>query len=125
MDYIGYDKCFQLVKSLSALQEILVRFLGREDPLEKREATHSGILVLSFCGSAGKNSPAMRETWVQSLGWEGLMQKGKATYSLQYSVLENSMDYSSWDHKELDPTERLSLHFREFTHHLYPSQQYW
>ena len=32
-------------------------------------------------------------------------------YALQYSGLENSMDYSSWDHKELDTTEQLSLHF--------------
>ena len=28
-----------------------------------------------------KNSPAMRETWVQSLGWEDLLEKGKATHS--------------------------------------------
>ena len=31
-------------------------------------------------------------------------------YSLQYSGLENSMDYSPWGRKELDMTERLSLH---------------
>ena len=28
-----------------------------------------------------KNLPAMRETWVQSLGWEDPLQKGKATHS--------------------------------------------
>ena len=28
-----------------------------------------------------KNLPAMRETWVQSLGWEDPLEKGKATYS--------------------------------------------
>ena len=32
-------------------------------------------------------------------------------YPLQYSGLENSMDYSPWGPKELDTTERLSLHF--------------
>ena len=26
-----------------------------------------------------KNLPAMRETWVQSLGWEDCLEKGKAT----------------------------------------------
>ena len=26
-----------------------------------------------------KNLPAMRETWVQSLGWEDSLEKGKAT----------------------------------------------
>ena len=28
-----------------------------------------------------KNPPAMRETWVQSLGWEDPPEKGKATHS--------------------------------------------
>ena len=28
-----------------------------------------------------KNPPAMWETWVQSLGWEDLLEKGKATHS--------------------------------------------
>ena len=28
-----------------------------------------------------KNPPAMRETWVQSLGWEDPLEKGKAIYS--------------------------------------------
>ena len=41
-----------------------------------------------------KNPPTMWETSVQSPGWEGLLEKGKATYPLQYSGLENSMDYT-------------------------------
>ena len=28
-----------------------------------------------------KNLPAMRETWVRSLGWEDALEKGKATHS--------------------------------------------
>ena len=28
-----------------------------------------------------KNPPAMRENWVQSLGWEDPLEKGKATHS--------------------------------------------
>ena len=32
----------------------------------------------------------MRETWVQSLGWEDPLEKGKATHSRP--GLENSMD---------------------------------
>ena len=35
----------QMVKSLPAMQETLVRSLGREDPLEKEMATHSSILA--------------------------------------------------------------------------------
>ena len=28
-----------------------------------------------------KNPPAMRETWVQSLGWEDYLERGKTTHS--------------------------------------------
>ena len=28
-----------------------------------------------------KNLPAMQETWVRSLGWEDLLEKGKVTHS--------------------------------------------
>ena len=28
-----------------------------------------------------KNPPAKQETWVQSLGWEDLLEEGMATYS--------------------------------------------
>ena len=36
----------QLVKNLPAVLEILVQFLGQEDPLEKEQVTHSSILGL-------------------------------------------------------------------------------
>ena len=49
-------------------------------------------------GTAVKNSPAMQETWVQSLGWEDPLEKGMATHS---SIL-------AWSHKESDTTERCS-----------------
>ena len=32
----------------------------------------------SLVAQQGKNLPAMRETWVQSLGWEDPLEKGKA-----------------------------------------------
>ena len=56
-----------------------------------------------------KNLPAVGETWVQSLGREDPLQKGKGTTPC--SGLENSMAclYSPWGHKELDETEQLSL----------------
>ena len=37
-----------------------------------------------------KNTPAVRETWVRSLGWEDPMEKGTATHSSN-SGLENFM----------------------------------
>ena len=41
----GASLISQSVKNLPAMQETRVRFLGREDPLEKEMATHSGILA--------------------------------------------------------------------------------
>ena len=35
----------QLVKNLPAMQDIWVQFLGQEDPLEKKMATHSSIFA--------------------------------------------------------------------------------
>ena len=42
-----------------------------------------------------KNSPAMWETWVQSLGWEDLLEEGLATLS---SILawRIPMDRGAW-----------------------------
>ena len=39
-----------------------------------------------------KNLPAMRETWVSSLGWEDPLEKGRATHCSILSGLENSMN---------------------------------
>ena len=45
-----------------------------------------------------KNLSAIRETWVQSLGWEDTLEKGKANFPPplypQYSGLENSIDHN-------------------------------
>ena len=41
----GASLIAQLVKNPPAMQETPVRFLGQEDPLEKRKATHSSILA--------------------------------------------------------------------------------
>ena len=35
----------------------------------------------SLVGQTVKNSPAMQETWVQSLGWEDPLEEDMATYS--------------------------------------------
>ena len=52
----------QRLKHLSAMWETWVRFLGREDPLEKEMATHSSIL-------------AWRIPWMEELG--GLQSTGR------------------------------------------------
>jgi len=42
-----------------------------------------------------KNPPAMRETWVQSLGWEDPLEEGMVTH---FSILawRISMDRGAW-----------------------------
>ena len=73
----------QLVKTLPAMQETLVQFLG----IELGRSTAEGIGYPLQCSWASlvaqlvKNPPAMWETWVQSLGWEDPLEKGKATHS--------------------------------------------
>ena len=39
------------------------------------------FLWASLVAQLVKNLPAMQETWVQSLGWEGSLEKGMATHS--------------------------------------------
>ena len=57
----------------------------------------------SLVGQLVKNLPAMRETWVRSLGWEDPLEKGKATYS---SILAWRAPWiSPWGRKESDMTE--------------------
>ena len=58
-----------------------------------------------------KNPHAMWETWVQSLGWEDPLEKGKATLSSTLAWRTPWTVYSLWRHKESDTTERLSLYY--------------
>ena len=59
-----------------------------------------------------KHLPAMRETWVRSLGWEGSPGEGNGS-PLQYSFRENPMVRGAWrgasprGHEESDTSERL------------------
>ena len=58
------------------------------------------MVLLSVCRASlvaqmVNNLPAMRETWVRSLGWEDLLEKGMATHS---SILgwRIPMDRGAW-----------------------------
>ena len=63
---------------------------------------------VSLVAQMVKNPPAMWETRVWSLGWEGPLEKVKATHS---SILAGELHglYSPWNRKESDTTEWLSL----------------
>ena len=71
----------------------------------------SYVSLLGFPGGSTGKKPACNAGDLGSipgLGWSPGERKG---YPLQYSGLENSMDESNpWGRKELDMTERLSLH---------------
>ena len=51
-----------------------------------------GLPRASLAVQVVKKLPAVQETQVQSLGWEDPLGEGKG-YPLQYSGLENSVDY--------------------------------
>ena len=59
-------------------------------------------LWVSLVAQLAKNPPAMRETWVRSLGWEDSLKKGTATHS--------SMLASPWGHSKSDTNE--PFHFQ-------------
>ena len=59
-------------------------------------------------GSAGKESTCSVGN-LGSIPGLGRSPGEGNSYPLQYSGLENSVDYSPWGHKESDMTERLSL----------------
>ena len=60
-----------------------------------------------------KNPPAMQETWVCSLGWE-IPWRRESLPTLVFWPGEFHGLYSPQAPKELDTTERLSLHFSPF-----------
>ena len=51
-----------------------------------------------------KNLLAMQGTWVQSLGWEDPLEKGKATHSSIWPGEFHGL-YNPWGRKESDTTE--------------------
>ena len=55
-----------------------------------------------------KNLPAMQETWVQSLGWEDPLEKGRLPTPVSWPGEFHGL-YSPWVRKESDTTERLAL----------------
>ena len=53
-----------------------------------------------------KSLPAMWKTWVRSLGWEDLLDKGKATH---INIMGWRIPWTiPWGCKELDMTDQLS-----------------
>ena len=74
------------MRAFLSLMPFVTYFLNRLYVLElilvhsKFEDT-SHVQGASLVAQLIKNPPAMRETWVRSLGWEDPLEKGKATHS--------------------------------------------
>ena len=63
-----------------------------------------------------KSLSTMQETWVQSLGWEGSLEKEMATHSNTFALKiswteELGAGYCPWGRKESGTTEQLHFHF--------------
>ena len=97
----------QLVKNPPAMQETWVRYLGREDPLEKGKATHSSIL-------------AWRIPWpVESMGSQRV-RHGSATFTfifleIRQTAIENphpaACELCPWQ-SHVTSSERYSSHLQ-------------
>ena len=78
--------------------------------MQKKKVSTPNIWA-SLVAQLVKNLPAMQEIWVQFLGWEDPLEKGKATH---FTILAWRIPWTGWGCKESDTTERLSLsRFRE------------
>ena len=62
------------------MHETLVLFLGGKI-CWRMDRLPTPVFLGSLVAQLVKNLPAMREAWVQSLGWEDPLEKGKATCS--------------------------------------------
>ena len=68
-------------------------------------------LWASLMAQLVKNLPAMRKTWVQSLGWEDPLEEGKATHSsiLAWRIPQTIIVHGGYKKLDMTETERLSL----------------
>ena len=82
----------QLVKNLLAMQETPVQFLGVKIH-QRRDRLPTPVFLCFPCGSAGKESACNAGDLGLILGLGRSPGEGKG-YPLQYSGLENSLDYT-------------------------------
>ena len=98
----------QLVKNLSAVQEILVPFLGWKDPLEMGKATCSSIWA-SLVFQMVNNLPAMLETWfdpwIGMVSWRRAWQPTPVFLPGEFHGQRCLVGCSLHGHKESDKTE--------------------
>ena len=92
VQFSGASLVAQMVKNLPAMQDTLVLFLSWEDPL-KKDRLPAPVFLGFPSGSAGKESACNAGDLGSIPGFGRSPGEGKG-YPLQYTSLENSMDYT-------------------------------
>ena len=85
-------------------------FFASVDSTNIEQAFTTILHQASLVSQRVKHLPAMRETWVRSLGWEETSGEGKGN-PLWYTCLENPMDGEAWQatvHGVTESQTRLS-----------------
>ena len=81
--------------------------------MKKKKYIHICITGASLVAQTVKNPPAMRETWVQSLGredpWRRAGQPTPVFLPGESHGQRSLVGYGPWGHRELDATERVSI----------------
>ena len=80
--------------------------------VKKRHTWETTISLSKFLSHLTVKYPrALRETWIGSLGWEDLLEKGMATHCniFAWRIPWNFGKLQSGNHKEMDTTELLTI----------------
>ena len=89
MHFVGFDKCLMTCLGFPGSSAVKESACNAGDPDSipgsgrssgKRIAYPLQYSWASLVAQLVKNPPAMKETWVRSLGWEDPLEKGTATH---------------------------------------------
>ena len=78
-----------------------------DDPSVRPLPTFSPSPWTSLVAQTLKHLPTMQETWVGKISWRRKWQPTPVLLPGKSHGLRNLVGYSSWGHKESDPTEEL------------------
>ena len=106
----GLSFCFRILGFKSPETGLILSGFKSKSPFDLG-------LQASLLAQRLKCLPAMRKTWVRSLGLEDPLEKEMATHLPGESHGQRSLvGYSPRGHRESDATEQLHFHFKSDTH---------
>ena len=112
----------QPVQNLPAMWETQVQTLGQEDPLEKRMAAHSSILLPPTLSSASRKEPACQckrhrprfKPWVRKIPWRRAWQPTPEFLPGESHGWRNLADCSPQGRKSQTRLKQLSMAWHKF-----------